>query len=335
VAGRLVADPGRRLALKALLPAGLVLLAVVAWFRPQLFGADYFDYNGRLIRSYDEQNLHRLAWFVTVPGIAATLAGFAVVALRRWRAAVWIAVGPAVVLLVLYLYQAVNSTRLMWWSRRYVPSGLLVFALLIGIACAAAWAWRGRGRWLARAAAVAVAGLVVGTGLVQSLPLARHREFGRTAPAPTWSASSAPSPASRCSWSPVRWACRRPSARPGCARWTASGWRCRSGRSPTPSGPPATSASAPGSRSGRSTARNPGRRGQPAAARVSMSIGRCPSLARRAVGAALPQTGPPSPASASTSHTRPERVRALASRTAAAAPGWPRWWVTTSSGRPG
>jgi hypothetical protein len=178
VAGRLVADPGRRLALKALLPAGLALLAVVAWFRPQLFGADYFDYNGRLIRSYDEQNLHRLAWFVTVPGIAATLAGFAVVALRRWRAAVWIAVGPAVVLLVLYLYQAVNSTRLMWWSRRYAPSGLLVFALLIGIACAAAWAWRGRGRLLALVAAVAVAGVVVGTGLVQSLPLARHREFG-------------------------------------------------------------------------------------------------------------------------------------------------------------
>jgi Dolichyl-phosphate-mannose-protein mannosyltransferase len=178
VAGRLAADRRRRLGLKALLPAGLALLALVAWFRPQLFGPDYFDYNGRLIRSYDEQNLRRLAWFVTVPGIAATLAGFAVVALRRWRASVWIAVGPAVVLLVLYVYQAVNSTRLMWWSRRYVPSGLLVFALLIGIACAAAWAWRSRGRWLARLAAVAVAGVVVGTGLVQSLPLARHQEFG-------------------------------------------------------------------------------------------------------------------------------------------------------------
>src|SRR6266540_669406 len=86
LAGRLVADGRRRLALKALLPAGLTLLALVAWLRPQLFGVDYFDYNGRLIRSYDEQNLRRLAWFVTVPGIAATLAGFAVVALRRGRA---------------------------------------------------------------------------------------------------------------------------------------------------------------------------------------------------------------------------------------------------------
>src|SRR6266540_1984871 len=175
--GLLVADERQRLALKALLPAGLTLLALVAWLRPQLFGVDYFDYNGRLIRSYDEQNLRRLAWFVTVPGIAATLAGFAVVALRRWRAALWIAVGPAVLLLVLYVYQAVNSTRLMWWSRRYVPSGLLVFALLTGIAFAAAWAWPRRGRLLLRAVALAVAGVVVGTGLAQSLPLARHREF--------------------------------------------------------------------------------------------------------------------------------------------------------------
>jgi hypothetical protein len=177
LAGRLATDGRRRLALKALLPAGLALLTLVAWFRPQLFGADYFDYGGRAVRSYDEQNLHRLAWFVTVPGIAATLAGFAVVALRRWRAAVWIAVGPAVLLLTLYIYQAVNSTRLMWWSRRYVPSGLLVFALLTGIAFAAALAWQGRWRLLARVAAVAVAVVVVGTGLAQSLPLARHREF--------------------------------------------------------------------------------------------------------------------------------------------------------------
>jgi hypothetical protein len=173
----LAASDRRRLALKALLPAGLVLLALVAWLRPQLFGPDYFDYNGQLVRSYDEQNLHRLAWFVTVPGIGAALVGFAVVALRRWRAAAWVAVGPATLLLALYIYQAINSTRLMWWSRRYVPVGLLAFALLIGLACAAAAAWRGRGAVLARVTAVALAGVVAGTSLAQSLPLARHREF--------------------------------------------------------------------------------------------------------------------------------------------------------------
>jgi hypothetical protein len=174
----LVAGPSRRLMLKGMLPAGLGLLALLGWLRPQLFGLDYLDYNGKLVRSYDEQNLRRLAWFVTVPGLLAALAGFAVVALRRWQAKAWIMVGPALALLVLYLYQAHNSSRLMWWSRRYIPFGLPMLALLIGVACAAALAWQGRGRLLMRVTALAVAAIVVGTGLVQSLPLVRHREFG-------------------------------------------------------------------------------------------------------------------------------------------------------------
>jgi len=170
----LAGTPRRQL----VLPISLALLALLGWLRPQLFGPDYFDYNGRLVRSYDEQNLHRLAWFVTVPGLLAALAGFALVARRRWQAKVWIMVGPYLVLLVLYLYQAHNSSRLMWWSRRYVPFGLPVLALLIGVACAAALAWQGRARLLTWVAAVALAGVVAGAGLVQSLPLARHREFG-------------------------------------------------------------------------------------------------------------------------------------------------------------
>jgi uncharacterized membrane protein len=171
VAGR------RQVALKALLPLALALLAVLAWFRTGLFGFAYLHIDGRAVRSFDDENLRRLGWFVTIPGIVAGLAGFAVVALRRWRAAIWIAVGPSVLLLALYVEEARVSTRLMWWTRRYVPVGLLAFALLIGIACAAAFAWRGRGRALAKLAAVAVAGVVTITGLVQDLPLARHREF--------------------------------------------------------------------------------------------------------------------------------------------------------------
>lgn len=169
---------GRRLvALKALLPLALALLALLAWFRTGLFGYAYLHVDGRAVRSFDDENLRRLGWFVTIPGIVACLAGFAVVALRRWRAAVWIAVGPSVLLLALFVEEARVSTRLMWWTRRYVPVGLLAFALLIGIACAAAFAWRGRGQALAKLAAVAVAGVVTVTGLVQDLPLARHREF--------------------------------------------------------------------------------------------------------------------------------------------------------------
>jgi hypothetical protein len=173
----LVADPGRQLRLKALLPAGLVLLALAAWFRPQLFGPDWFTYGDRVIRSYDELNLRRLAWFVTVPGVLAALTGFAVLAIRLWRASAWAVLGPAVAALVLYVYVAENSPRLMWWSRRYVPIGLVALALLVGLAVAAAVAWRGRMRVLVGAVGIAVVGLMVVTGLTQSLPLARHREW--------------------------------------------------------------------------------------------------------------------------------------------------------------
>jgi hypothetical protein len=177
-AERLVADPRRRLACKALLPAGVTVLAVVAWFRPQLFGADLMLYSGRVIRSYDEDNLRRLSWFVTVPGLLAALAGFAVVAMRRWRAATWVTVGPALVTLGFYVYQAGIAPRLMWWTRRYVSLGILALALLVGIACAAAMAWRGRARLAVRGVGLAVALLVAITGLVQDWPLARHEEFG-------------------------------------------------------------------------------------------------------------------------------------------------------------
>jgi Dolichyl-phosphate-mannose-protein mannosyltransferase len=176
-AGRLAGDPRRVVAVKALLPAGLAVLAAVAWFRPQLLGVDYFLYDARVIRSYDEDALRRLAWFLTVPGLLAAVAGFAVVALGRWRAAAWVAVGPALALLALYVEHAEIAPRLLWWTRRFVPFGLPVLALLIGIACAAALAWRGRGALAVRAAGLALAVLVVAAGLVQVRPLARHREF--------------------------------------------------------------------------------------------------------------------------------------------------------------
>jgi hypothetical protein len=176
-AGRVAADPRRVAILKALLAAGLALLAGIAWFRPQLFGVDYFLYGDRVIRSYDEQTLRRLSWFLTVPGLLAAVAGFAVVAMRRWRAAVWVAVGPTLALLIVYAQHAEIAPRLLWWTRRFVPSGLVALALLIGIACAAALAWRGRGAMAVRITALAVAALVVATGLVQDRPLARHREF--------------------------------------------------------------------------------------------------------------------------------------------------------------
>jgi hypothetical protein len=152
---------------------------------------NYFLYDDQVIRSYDEDALRRLSWFLTLPGLVAAVAGFAVVAMSRWRAAVWLAVGPALALLAIYVHHAEIAPRLLGWTRRFVPSGLLALALLIGIACAATLAWRGLGAPLVRAAGLGVAVLVVATGLVQDRPLAGHREFDGSFAASTRIAAAA------------------------------------------------------------------------------------------------------------------------------------------------
>jgi hypothetical protein len=165
------------------LVVGLVVLAAAAtlmtlgYLRPRLFGADLFDYNGREIRSYDEQILARLTWFLSLPGFALMLLGLAVVALNRWRAAVWAVVLPTLVLFPLYGYTASNSTRLLWWTRRYVPTVLPGIVVLLALAIAFFAVWRFRGRLVtAVPAGLALAGLTA-FFLSQSLPLRAHDEW--------------------------------------------------------------------------------------------------------------------------------------------------------------
>jgi hypothetical protein len=154
--------------------AGLLL---IGFLRPRLLGPDYFDYNGQHIRSYDEQILRRLSWFFTLPGFAVMGLGLTAVALRRWRASVWAAVLPTLVLFPVYAYSARNSTRLLWWTRRYVPTVLPGVVVLIALAIAIGWVVRVRGRAVLRLpAALALAGLLA-VFLSQSLPLRKHDEW--------------------------------------------------------------------------------------------------------------------------------------------------------------
>jgi hypothetical protein len=161
---------------------GLVVLTVMGliglgFLRPKLFGADMMDYNGRLIRSYDEQALRRLSWFFTLPAFAVLPFGVAVVALRRWSATLWAVIVPTLLLLPLYAYAARNSSRLMWWPRRFVPTVLPGVVVLLVLAIGFALAWRYRGRALLRVPALLAAAGLLGAFLQQSLPLRRHDEF--------------------------------------------------------------------------------------------------------------------------------------------------------------
>jgi len=157
--------------------AGAVALLALGFLRPRLFGADYFHYNGRVIRSYDEQALRRLSWFFTLPGFALMVAGLGLVALRRWVAAAWLLLLPGLLLFPLYAYQAQNSSRLMWWNRRFVPAVVPTVIMLMAVALAVALAWSGRWRWPVRLAGAAATTLLLAVFLGQSLPLRHHQEF--------------------------------------------------------------------------------------------------------------------------------------------------------------
>ena len=157
---------------------GAGLLLALGFLRPRLFGADYLDYNGRHLRSYDEQILRRLSWFFTVPGFGLVLVGLAFVALRRWSASVWTVLLPALLLVPIYLYSARNSSRLLWWSRRYIPIVLPSLVLLMALAITLMCIVRIRGRALLRIPGALALVALVGVFLSQSWPLRAHDEFG-------------------------------------------------------------------------------------------------------------------------------------------------------------
>jgi hypothetical protein len=193
----------------------VVLLAVallaLGFLRPRLFGANYFIYHGVPTRSYDEQAMARLAWFFPHIAFALALLGLAVIALRRWSAALWVITIPLLLLLPVYGYRPRIATQLMWWVRRFVPTilpGLAMLAgLFIGVLLTAAWprviGWARARRtaqqpaagvpageriggllttWPARAlSAVLGAAALIGVtafGFSQSWPLHNHDEFG-------------------------------------------------------------------------------------------------------------------------------------------------------------
>jgi hypothetical protein len=184
-AGRLAAAgrPARQRAAGAAVLVAAAGLLALGFLRPRLFGADYAYFAGQgRRRTYDEQSLDRLGWFVGRPTYLVALAGLAVVALRRWSAALWTLAVPTCAMLPLYAWHTRNSTQLMWWTRRYVPTVLPGLLVLVAIAAGTALVALGARRWTRRvlvgAPALVVVTALAGFFLTASLPLRHHDEMG-------------------------------------------------------------------------------------------------------------------------------------------------------------
>jgi Dolichyl-phosphate-mannose-protein mannosyltransferase len=160
----------------AVLGVATVLLAV-GFLRPRLFAPTYWIDVGQRVRTWDELNLRRLSWFLTLPGFALLWVGLAVVALRRWRATAWAVVLPVLLLFPVYGFRALNAARLMFWVRRFVPVVVPGAVILIAVALAYGWATSGHWRLPARLASVGLTVFLLGVFTSQSLPLRHHREF--------------------------------------------------------------------------------------------------------------------------------------------------------------
>src|SRR6266704_971838 len=186
-ARRIVALAGDRRVQFRLGVAVLVLgagLMALGFLRSRLFGLDlYLTDDHRLLPSFDEESLRRLSWFFTLPGMAMMLVGLGVVALRRWRAAVWTLVLPVLLLTPGYAWHGRVASRLMWWTRRLVPVVVpgLTILLAVGLDAGLTWAvasgrWRWA-RWQVRVGSAALALFLLVVFLSQSLPLRQHHEF--------------------------------------------------------------------------------------------------------------------------------------------------------------
>ena len=158
-----------------------VVLAVVLvgfWYREDLFGVAYTDLLGpEPTLSLDELNLQRLAFYTTFGALPLAVVGVLVLTTGRWRMERWVFVLPGVSLLLVYLWEAQISPRLMWWMRRYIPTAI-PFIVIAG-AVAVGWLVARRSRLLA-ALSLPVVALLLAAHLDRSLPLREHREFGNS-----------------------------------------------------------------------------------------------------------------------------------------------------------
>jgi len=147
------------------------------WVRPHLQPFEVLG--GTLGRSYNEETLARVAWYVSRPGIVAALVGV-ILLLRRWLVRRQVEWAPFLVVFLafslLYFWKAQISPDHPWAMRRYVP--VVVPGVFVAIAAVSSWLWAVKEYWrlLARVAAVAIVAVVATHEIVMARPYWNHRE---------------------------------------------------------------------------------------------------------------------------------------------------------------
>jgi hypothetical protein len=154
---------------------GLLFLAAI---RPYVFGQDMMEFHGRTIRSLDEINLHRLAFFITWPGFGIMWSGFCVALYKHRKQLAALLLFPGVLLFPIYLWHARVSARLMWWGRRFIPVVLTVVVVLIAVALAEGMIYRGKMKVAVNSVALASTLLLIAAFGQMSWPLRSHAEYG-------------------------------------------------------------------------------------------------------------------------------------------------------------
>ncbi|MBO0693654.1 MAG: hypothetical protein J2P58_12205, partial [Acidimicrobiaceae bacterium] len=175
------------------------LLLALGFFRPRLFGESTIVRNGVVSRMWNDQNMRRLSWFLTLAAFPIAGIGLAIGLLQRWRSTIFIAVIPPLLVMPIYITNSLLSPlSVEWWIRRYVPEVLPGIVLLMALALS--WAvvtkmavvvtdkklavfftdrMRAlKGHRILALPALVVTGALLGIYLSQSTPLRHHDEYG-------------------------------------------------------------------------------------------------------------------------------------------------------------
>jgi hypothetical protein len=160
--------------------AGVMCVAFVfgMWVRPHLEPFDLL--RDRPGRTYDEETMIRLAWYVSTQGMVTAFVGTAVI-LRNWlvrRHDEWV---PFLFVFIGFSVAYFYSQRVFpdhpWAMRRFLP--VIVPGIYVAIGAALVWLWRLRPPWwfLGRTAAVCLLASLAFHQAAMARPFLAHREY--------------------------------------------------------------------------------------------------------------------------------------------------------------